>query len=224
MTPRDRSSAAVLIMAKAPRPGRVKTRLHPLLGPQGAAALQTVLIRHVAALAAAQAPTFVAFDPPDAADQLRELVPAAVTLFAQRGRHLGERMTAAVDHVAALTRGPVIVVGTDVPTLSRDLLGRAVDGLAGGADAVLGPALDGGYYLIALSAPMPAAFGIDPELWGGDRVLAATLAALARNGRRARLLEPLRDLDTPTDAAALLHDPALPAAVAALLRTGGAAA
>lgn len=213
--------AAVLIMAKAPRPGLVKTRLHPLLGPHGAAALQAVLIRHTATLAGAAAATFLAYDPPDAAPQMRRLVPASVTLFPQRGGNLGERMAAAAAHVNTATGGPVLVLGTDAPTLTEGILRHAGDLLGGEVDAVLGPALDGGYYLIGLARPTPAAFAIDPGLWSGNRVLAATLAALAGAGRRTRLLETLRDLDTPDDAAALRADPAVPATITTLLQATG---
>jgi rSAM/selenodomain-associated transferase 1 len=212
-------------MARAPRPGRAKTRLHPLLGPAGAAALQAALIRHTAALACRCAPeVFLAFDPPDAVTQLRPLVPDRVRLFPQHGRDLGERLTAAVDHVTTRTVGPVLVAGTDAPTLGEARLHTAAEQLAAGADVVLGPAHDGGYYLIGLAAPTPAAFAIDPALWGGPRVLAATLAALAGADRKVRLLAPLRDLDTPADAAALLTDATLPADLRALLRPGGEAA
>lgn len=224
-SPQPRRPAAVLIMAKAPRPGLVKTRLHPLLGPQGAAALQAGLIRHTCSLACATVATFVAYDPPDAAAEMGRLVPSQVRLFPQRGAHLGERMAAAAAYVGAATGGPVLVLGTDAPTLTEAALRRAGDLLGEQVDAVLGPALDGGYYLIGLARPTPAAFAIDPGLWSGHRVLAATLTALAGAGRRTRLLEELRDLDTPADAAALLADPAVPAAIAALLRgaAGGAA-
>lgn len=215
--------AAVLITAKAPCPGRVNTRLAPVLGRGGAAALQAGLITRTAGLAAASAPTFLAVDPPEASEQLRALVPNGVRLFGQRGRHLGERMAAAVEHVAARTEGPVVVIGTDAPTLRRARLERSFEWLSGGADAVLGPALDGGYYLIGLATPDPAAFAIDPALWGGEHVLAATLTALAGAGRRTRMLETLRDLDTPSDAAALLADPNLPRTIAPLLRARNAA-
>lgn len=209
---------AVVVMAKAPRPGLAKTRLAPLLGPDGAAALQAALLTHTAALAASVLPTYVAVDPPDAAAEVTPLLPAGVPVFGQTGADLGTRMAAAVTQVAARTGGPVLVVGTDVPTLPAATLRTAPDLLADGADAVLGPALDGGYYLIGLHAHDPAAFAIDPGLWGGNQVLAATLTALADAGRTPVLLEPLPDLDTPADARALLAAPGLPAPIARLLR------
>jgi rSAM/selenodomain-associated transferase 1 len=209
---------AVVVMAKAPRPGLAKTRLAPLLGADGAAALQAALIRHTVALAGSVASTYVALEPPDAVAEVTPLLPAGVPVFSQVGGDLGTRMAAAVAHVAARTGGPVLVVGTDVPTLPAATLRTAAALLAGGADAVLGPALDGGYYLIGMPAPNPAAFAIDPGLWGGHQVLAATMSALAGAGRAPALLEPLPDLDTPADARALLAAPGLPAPIARLLR------
>jgi glycosyltransferase A (GT-A) superfamily protein (DUF2064 family) len=123
-----------------------------------------------------------------------------------------------VARVAAATGQPVVLIGSDAPTLGPDRIRAAARLLAEGADAVLGPALDGGYVLLGLPAPDPAAFAIDPALWGGPHVLAATRAALAGAGREAVLLDPLPDLDTPDDARALLAGGGLPEPIAALLR------
>jgi rSAM/selenodomain-associated transferase 1 len=208
---------AVLVMAKAPRPGRVKTRLHPLLGPDGCARLQAELIRHTTSLVLSRhLAAFVAFDPPDARTELDLLVPGPVRLLPQSGANLGQRLDAAVTQVLASRPGPLLVIGTDAPTLTPAALDAALDQVVD-ADAVLGPALDGGYYLIGLSRPQPGLFAIDPDLWGGDQVMTATLAAARAKGLTVRQLPQLRDLDTPEDAAALLADPLLPFAIARLL-------
>ncbi|MDJ0463857.1 hypothetical protein [Streptomyces sp. H27-C3] len=83
---------------------------------------------------------------------------------------------------------------------------------------LLGPALDGRYYLIGLRVPHTSLFALGPDVWSTDRVLAATRALARGEGLSVGLLRPLRDLDTPEDAAALLTDPALPASIAALLQ------
>jgi rSAM/selenodomain-associated transferase 1 len=217
----------VLVMAKAPRPGRVKTRLHPLLGPDGCAALQAELLRHTVATALAIGRrVVVAFDPQDARTEVGELIEnlGTVELFPQRGEHLGERMTTAAGDVLP-GGGHLVVVGTDAPTLTEDLLGRAFTALEAGWSAVIGPALDGGYYLLGLRWPAPDAFAIDPALWSGAQVAAATMARLRADapGRVARL-PVLRDLDTPGDAAALICDPALPPAIARALHPARIAA
>ena len=210
---------AVLVMAKAPRAGLAKTRLAPMLGHDRCASLQAALITRAATTATAVTPgaTFLAFDPPDARDELAGLLPAGVELLPQRGGHLGERMAAAVTDVYAVHQGLLAVVGTDIPLLgARHLRGTFAE-LATGADVVLGPAYDGGYYLAGMTRPVPSLFDIDPELWGGPDVLAATVARVEANGLRWHLLEVLRDLDTPEDAVTLAAEPTLPSELLALL-------
>lgn len=219
MTP---TGVAVLIMAKAPRAGMVKTRLHPLLGPQGCARLQAALLRRTVLLAQLVAPTgtYLALDPPDAHGELGGLVPASVAVLPQCGPDLGSRMCAAATEVFGHHHGPLLVIGTDAPTLTVPGLQQAADLVAGGQDVVFGPALDGGYYLVGLARPAPALFAIDPALWGGPQVLAASLAAARAAQLRVGLLPAVRDLDTPQDAAALLAAGGLPAEITALLHTG----
>ncbi|MFH9071378.1 TIGR04282 family arsenosugar biosynthesis glycosyltransferase [Streptomyces alboflavus] len=216
---RSASTAAVLVMAKAPRPGTVKTRLHPLLGPQRCAVLQAALIRHtVETTTAAGLHTYLAYaaDDTPAAYDLCPAPPAGVRVLRQRGTDLGQRMTAAVADVFTDGAGPLVVIGTDAPTLTGDDLYAAFEALTG-ADVVLGPALDGGYYLVGMHQPRPVLFGIDPALWSTDKVLAATLAQARSVRLHPSLLAPLRDLDTPDDARALRADPLLPARIASLL-------
>lgn len=220
MTGRHREPT-VLVMAKAPLPGRVKTRLHPMLGPCRCAELQAALIRHAVELVGGLGfDTSLAFHPAGERERVRRLVPDQVALLPQRGDHLGQRLAAAVDDVRARRPGPVVVLGTDAPTLTGGALTAAVTALAA-ADVVLGPAVDGGYYLIGMRGPHTGLFDLDPALWGGDQVLTATLAAAAERRLRAELLAPVRDLDTPGDAVALLGDPLLPAPIADLLRRPG---
>ena len=210
---------AVLVMAKVPRAGRVKTRLAPMLGHDRCASLQAALVTLVATIATSVAPgaTFLAFDPPDAREELAGLLPAGVALVPQRGSHLGERLAGAVADVFAAHRGPIVVVGTDIPLLKARHLHDAFAALAGGADVVLGPAYDGGYYLAGMNRPVPSLFDITPELWGGPDVLAATVARAEADGLRCHLLEELRDLDTPEDAVALAAEPSLPSELRPLL-------
>lgn len=113
--------------------------------------------------------------------------------------------------------GPLVVIGTDAPTLTGDHVASA-HAVLESRDVVLGPALDGGYYLIGLRAPHTGLLAFDPALWSTDKVLAATLALADDAGLRTELGTPLRDLDTPEDAAALPADPALPPGIAALLK------
>lgn len=174
----------VLVFARQARAGRVKTRLVPLLGADGAARLHARLVRR--ALATARAARL-----------------GEVTLWGssrQRGPDLGVRMEHALRH--ALRRAPrAILMGADAPALRPAHLRRAARWLAGGADAVFAPAEDGGYALVALRRVSPRLFeGIE---WGGARVMAQTRARLAALGWRARELPQVWDVDRPEDVARL---------------------
>jgi len=207
---------AILVMAKPPRPQTVKTRLHPLLGPLRCAELQSALIRHTIALATTHTPRVYLAYAPDVGGNATA-VPAGVRSLLQRGEDLGQRLAAAVTDAFTDGAGPLLVIGTDAPTLTGDHLTAAFTTLEG-HDVALGPALDGGYYLIGLRAPHISLFALGPDVWSTARVLAATRALASNEGLSVGLLPRLRDLDTPEDAAALLPDPALPAPIAALLQ------
>jgi rSAM/selenodomain-associated transferase 1 len=211
---------AALVMAEAPRAGEVKTRLEPLLGSDGCARLQRLLLARAARWAAEVAPgaSFVAFTPDDALAEVGDLVPAGTDLFAQEGADLGERLAAATDRVLAMHDGPLITVGTDLATLEPRHAAAALDDLAEGIDVTFGPAFDGGYYLIGLRESHPEVFALPSEAWGGPRVLQLSLAAAAEAGLSLGLLRGERDLDTPADARAALADPRFPDDIAVALR------
>lgn len=212
-------------MAKAPRAGSVKTRLEPLLGQEGCAALQAELIEVASAWAAevALGRAYVACGPDTAAvDEVAARAAPGTELFADGEGDLGDRLAAATARVLAAHPGPLLVVGTDMPLLRKADAGAAERAFDEGADVVFGPAVDGGYWLVGLTAPLPALFELGEE-WGGPRVLERSLALAAGLGVRTELLEERRDLDDPADARALLAQPDLPARVAELLRSGGPA-
>lgn len=215
------SLPSVVVMTRAPLPGATKTRLAPALGPNGCAWLHRALIAHTLAAARdAVGDRFivVAVDPPEhlnlVGGLVRPVVPQA-DLVAQTGADLGERMAAAAAHAYQRHGGPVIVVGTDLPTLTSAVISQALSDIAAGSDVVFGPALDGGYYLIALARPTAELFALPPHLWGGPAVLAASLDRAAELGLRLTMLAPDRDLDTPEDLLALAREGGLPPAVAA---------
>lgn len=205
-------------MARAPRPGRCKTRLEPLLGPGGCARLQRGLIAHTLAFARAVGDVVLAYDPEDAEAEMAAVAGEEVVLLPQRGDGLGERLAHASADVLAERSGPLLVVGTDMPRLGSFHAEGALGDLAEGYDAAVGPALDGGYYLIALARPLPALFALPAAAWGGPEVLARTLELAREAGLAVGMLRPERDLDTPADARAALADPLYPPEIAALLR------
>ena len=203
---------AVLVIAKAPVPGRVKTRLEPAFTRAECAAIQARLIARTTEWAAAQAApgaSYVAFDPPETRDAVAALVPRGTELIEQRGENLGARLQAAAAHVHERHRGPLIVVGVDT-RLTPAHAHEALERLRSGCDVAFGPALDGGYYLVALARPAPELFAIEPSAWGGPEVLRRSLAAAAAAQLTAAVLDAReRDLDTPDDAEALAGDPEL---------------
>jgi rSAM/selenodomain-associated transferase 1 len=192
------SGDALLIFAKAPRPGAVKTRLAAVLGDRTAAELYRVIaeeeIRRTAPRAGEYGRTLF-FAPEDAREEIQRWLPGE-DLVPQRGPDLGARMAQAF--AAAFTAGArrVAIIGTDVPAVGRDLVVEALRALDA-HDVVLGPTLDGGYYLIALDRPRPDLFASIP--WSTSSVLPATVERASLLGLSVRLLAPLRDIDVLDD-------------------------
>jgi hypothetical protein len=209
--------AAAIVIAKAPRPGLCKTRLEPLLGAEGCARLQAALIARAAAWAARVGDPFVVFTPDDARDEMAALAPGA-TLVPQVDGSLGDRLAAAFRDVLSAHPGPALLVGVDTPQLGLRHADAALDDLRDGIDLTVGPASDGGYYLIGLREPNDALFGLPAEAWGGPRVLTHTLEAANAAGLSVGMLRAERDLDDERDARALLADPLTPPEIAAVLR------
>jgi rSAM/selenodomain-associated transferase 1 len=182
-------------MAKYPALGRVKTRLVTALGADGACALYRAFVLDLwDRLRGLPYPVTWAYWPPDA--PFAELLPGA-RCRPQAGGDLGERMAAGIASELSEGGGPVLVIGADVPHVPAASLAEAVAALAGGADVVLGPADDGGYYLIGVKAMVPALFrGI---AWGTPEVLCATLARAQELGLATHRLPPDFDVDEPAD-------------------------
>jgi rSAM/selenodomain-associated transferase 1 len=199
-------TVAVAIMAKAPRPGQVKTRLCPPLAPAEAAELSRCFLRdkiaQVRALPGAQ--PALAYTPAGARAEFEALAPG-FTLVPQRGPGLGERIVHAIADLAALGHRGVVLTDTDTPTLPPGCLAEAVRVLeAAEADAVVGPTDDGGYYLIGLRAPAPALF--DGVPWSTDAVLNRTLERARDLGLAVRLLPRWFDVDTGPELERLAKD------------------
>lgn len=188
----------IAVLARAAVPGAAKTRLIPLLGAQGAAALQSELTRRALRRAVASGAEVSLWIDGDADHAVRRLVnDLGVAVYPQPAGDLGDRMQAALLHASARGRAG-IVIGTDCPAQS------SADLVAAGArladhDVVLQPALDGGYVLIGLQRPRPELFNGVP--WGTGTVLATTRARIVGLGLRCAELPALPDLDRPEDVA-----------------------
>ncbi|MCA9736645.1 MAG: TIGR04283 family arsenosugar biosynthesis glycosyltransferase [Gemmatimonadota bacterium] len=200
--PARRSSApaprdVVLVFAKLPVPGQVKTRLARDVGPERAAALYAGMGRAVVdRLRGGPYRLIVCHDPPERSEEVAAWLGRSGTEFwPQRAGDLGERLV----HALAVALGQadrVCVVGTDAPDLDRDLVAQAFANLGPGR-VVLGPARDGGYYLLGLSEPCPALFR-DIQ-WSTPAVADQTRARARGEGLTVVELPPLTDVDTLAD-------------------------
>ncbi|HZP31137.1 MAG TPA: DUF2064 domain-containing protein [Acidimicrobiia bacterium] len=185
----------VVVMAKRPVPGRVKTRLCPPCTPRQAAAIAAAALADtIAAVAAARVPRRVL-----ALDRTAGFAaPPGFALVGQRGDGLAERLASA----AAALAGPVLIVGMDTPQVDRARLEHAARTLLEpGVDAVLGPASDGGYWTIGLRSPRAAVF--DGVPMSRSDTADEQRARLRVLGARTVELCEQRDVDTFDDALAV---------------------
>ncbi len=173
------------VFAKAPLPGRVKTRL--ALPPSQSAYLYATFVRDTLHKAIALGPPVCVFFDGDRT-LLEPLAPGGVRWAEQGGGDLGARL--------ARVPAPCLILGTDSPHLPPSVLRQAWDALTR-FDVVLGPAEDGGYYLIGLRGGQPALF--DDIAWSTDAVMAQTLARASALGLSVFQTPPWYDLDTPAD-------------------------
>ncbi|MGA5765218.1 TIGR04282 family arsenosugar biosynthesis glycosyltransferase [Nonomuraea bangladeshensis] len=185
----------LLVIAKEPVPGRVKTRLTPPFSPEQAAVLAEAALRDslraVAATPAAQ--RVLALD-----GLPGSWLPPGLVVIPQRGAGLDERLAAAFSDACRLRPGPVVLIGMDTPQVTPALLDEAGAALTE-HDAVYGPAADGGFWLLGLRRPDPALLlGVPMSRPDTGKL---QLDRLERAGLRVRLLPELTDVDTAADAA-----------------------
>ena len=201
---------ALVIFAKAPIPGQVKTRLCPPLTPDEAATLHgsfvldtlertktavgKLRLRMDRYLACTPSATHVFFKIMEERQ--------GVKLIDQVGEDLGARMHQTIETMLARGYRQTVIIGTDVPTLPLDHFKQALTSLEH-HDLVFGPALDGGYYLIGVKKAAPELFTDIP--WSTDQVLRLTQEKAARLGLKTALIQPWRDVDTLADLEALIE-------------------
>ena len=191
----EASDRCLVILAKPAQPGRVKTRLLGALTAERAAALHTVFLQDLLErMATADFETRLAW----AVGPGEALPCSPVESFRQTGEGLGERLFAALGQTLARF-DLAAAIGSDHPDLPLAVVEEAFERLAAGCDVVVGPAVDGGYYLIGVtrqSMHRDLFEGID---WSTDRVLRQTVARCRRLGLEVEELPPLGDVDTPDD-------------------------
>jgi len=190
----------LIIFTRFPQAGTTKTRLIPALGAVGAAELQRRLsertVRRGRALAISRGAVLeICYDGGDAR-RLGGWLGADLLLAPQGVGDLGARMVRAFARAGLEGCERVVLVGADCPALTVEILHSAFSALAD-HDLVLGPAKDGGYYLIGLARPAPELFRDQP--WGENSLLTRTLIRAKRLGLSLQLLEELADVDRPED-------------------------
>jgi hypothetical protein len=193
------ASCRIVVFAKAPEPGKVKTRLIPALGEAGAAALHRRLVMH--SLRAAQEADLGPVELWCAPDTRHAFFAECerdfgVSLHSQCEGDLGARMRRAIETILERAKR-AILVGSDIPALSAQYLRDAERALSGARDVVIGPAEDGGYVLIGLERSDPELFRDIP--WGEPEVLAETRGRIAALRWRCFELPALWDVDRPED-------------------------
>ncbi len=192
------ATSRLIIFLKAPRPGFVKTRLSAVLGPDGACAAYVCLVETLLHRLRDRTDVELRFTPDDAAAEVRCWARPGWLMEPQGPGNLGDRLICAVEEAFQDRCEAVVIIGADCPEVSsRDVDGALEIVATGKADVVLGPAKDGGYWLIAMRKPVAGLFaGI---AWSTDSVLAETRARAHGLGLTVEEMRTLTDVDTPDD-------------------------
>lgn len=194
------SQETLIIFTRYPEPGKTKTRMIPSLGAVGAAKLQRQMTEATVAigrqLLRSRPISLLIYFAGGHEDLMASWLGQDLCYQSQSGAHLGRRMSCAFADAFATGKKRVVIIGTDCPDINISLIERALDALSQ-KDLILGPALDGGYYLIGLSRLAPALF--DSISWGTGEVLSQTEAIASQLGLNVGFLPALRDVDRPED-------------------------
>ncbi len=191
------ADCGLLVFTRLPVPGKTKTRLIPSLGTHGAANLQKQMTEHLLTqFQNLQQLTLQVHFAGGTAQDMRSWLGNELTFIAQSEGDLGVRLASALRQgfTAGLQR--IVIVGSDCPTLGEAQIIEAFLHLQS-HDVVIGPATDGGYYLIGLNQLHAALFENIP--WGSDRVFTITQEIAHRQNLSVALLSPLSDIDRPED-------------------------
>ena len=188
----QRVTPRLVLFTRYPVPGEAKTRLIPMLGAKGAADLHRTLTERTVAMLMAAAGSFEVHGTGAPVGAFRDWLGKGLTIIPQAEDGLGERLLAALDPA------PCIFFGADTPDLSPEIIAQAIAALDN-YDGAIGPADDGGYYLIGMRAPLPALF--TDMAWSTETVFTETMRRVADLGLNFLILETLSDCDRPEDLA-----------------------
>ncbi|MBI5800511.1 MAG: TIGR04282 family arsenosugar biosynthesis glycosyltransferase [Verrucomicrobia bacterium] len=189
-------ASRLVVFLKAPRPGSVKTRLAETLGADAACAAYRQLVEALLANLAPLQAVELCFAPADASAEINPWLRTDWSACPQSEGDLGERLHAAFTEHFLSDAEHVVIIGSDCPAVTPTDISDAWLALDG-HDVVLGPALDGGYWLIGLRAPQPNLFTGMP--WSTDAVFGETTRRARESGLRIATLRELSDVDTVAD-------------------------
>lgn len=196
----NHSSDALFLFTRYPQPGKTKTRLIPALGAVGAANLQRqmteCLFNYFQPACANQSIQLQVHFAGGSVEQMRDWLGKEVVLMAQCEGDLGDRLIFSLQQGFAANFQRIIVIGSDCPSINESHITQSLT-LLNTHDVVLGPATDGGYYLIGLKQLWRPLFASVP--WGTDRLMTTTQAIAVRHGLSVALLDQLSDIDRPED-------------------------
>ncbi|MBI5234599.1 MAG: TIGR04282 family arsenosugar biosynthesis glycosyltransferase [Deltaproteobacteria bacterium] len=202
-----KNTRAIAVMAKAPTAGRVKTRLCPFLTEDEAAGFYRALLLDTFDLLKKipDADVIVAYTPMHAKKEFLGTAPFGAMPLAQAGKTLGERLFNVFACLFEKGYKKAAVIGSDSPDLPSEYIVEAFSALKDGEKkVVLGPAHDGGYYLIAMGRPVPLVFEDIP--WGTEKVLNKTMERLKEADVPLSLISPWHDIDMVSDLGLLLQN------------------
>ncbi|MTI58858.1 MAG: glycosyltransferase [Firmicutes bacterium] len=174
-------SIGIILMSRAPVPGKTKTRLETHLTPGDCAALHNGFLKDLSKMMISLTKRrgdlnlYLSYTPEDSRGMFRDIIPSQFRLFPQYGDDLGIKMFNSLKYVHKLEKGPQIIMGSDLPTLQPEVILRAIKVLEE-KDFVIGPSDDGGYYL--LGCKRPYRFLFDDMNWGNSNVFEATIESI----------------------------------------------
>ncbi len=197
--PNNNSARCVIVFLKVPQKSRVKTRLSKFLDPEIVVDIYKNFVADILGmLNKSPYRTIVAYYPPHAQSEAVEWLGPGYTLMPQKGKNLGKRMAHAFDKMFSKGYQHVLLIGTDFPDLPESIIDETFKSLHNN-DAVIGPAVDGGYYLIGFKSNtfLPQIFDDIP--WGTEDVFEITVKIFQNNKFKLHVLPKWRDIDTYED-------------------------
>ncbi|MBW2366489.1 MAG: TIGR04282 family arsenosugar biosynthesis glycosyltransferase [Deltaproteobacteria bacterium] len=196
-------SQCILLFLRVPELGKVKTRLAADLGPEHTLSLYKRFVRDtLETLHKTGYPVILCVHPAEGAQQARKWLGSDYVFRPQRGKDLGEKMAEAFRHAFSIGCTHALLLGTDVPMITPPVIDMGFENLAS-RGTVIGPCIDGGYYLIGFRNDtfLPAIFPDMP--WGTSRILEITLDRFRDHGQVVHRLPVLQDIDDYQDLQAL---------------------